>query len=1253
MTHIRTKPKSVYKKSRHNPSHSSDSSNSSPVHGQQDHHSSPSPLNAFYKSGPAFGLNPPVQTKVEVGKANDPYEREADRVSDHVKAGMPAPAISKLPAGGLSHSPQRKENTEEKKEPPVQKKEEEKKEPPVQKKEEEKKEPPVQKKEEEKKEPPIQKKEEEKKEPPIQKKEEEKKEPPVQKKEEEKKEPPVQKKEEEKKEEPVQKEAASGGSSHTSHGAEAASHAINSKGPGSPLSPSTQNALESSMGTDLSHVRVHNDNKANDAARALDARAFTHQNDIWLGKGASPDDVGLMAHEAAHVVQQTGAVQRKIVQRDGTPGAPAAAPAPAASTAVGGTEKKYTGPEGSVDTEKNPVELRLAKLKVPDVKLPFGVKSPLPKKTDDKRPQDQIAKWETEARSGSGVEDKLKTKLTEDKSPKTTKSGQPIYFLKLKGEDNYVIGNQTAIKNRCLRPFWTKSGTRMFYDVDHQRELQLGGDHDAKSNMWLLESEANRDSGRAIKDSRNASVQKLIDAAVKKNVWTTAPSVEEARRNYDIYADKLEGGLPIKGQPGQTWKMDDIRDKGLPVDGLKALSKKEIEKAGLTGSPDQLAIFTSETGGGVRKIPWEEGKKEATVSFPFGKNFYVNKVTYNKGSGGTISGLAFRAEEMQTKVLASSPLTFDFAESDAVDYGGFISQASVTRAAQSALKLHGLSPIQIANAELNPDKGIVAKGKVLPTVPLIKDIGIDLVIDGGNVYLSKTFSTGDFKFPGPIKVTDSSIEIFAGTQGIGVNGVLSFEVERVGKGKLKGTASAGGAGGAGFSVGGEFEFDTKLFDEAKITMDYKNEKFSGSGTLKIGAGKIKGIKSAGIDVKVDGEAWSADGKVTPDIPGIKEGTLSAKYAKEKGFEFAGSLVLADDIPGIKGGSMNATISQKAGGGGYALKGSGTLIPKIPGVNTTIKADYDDGAFSAEGTVAYEKGMLKGSITLGVTNRPVGEGGKPAGEPTKKLTAFGGGTVTIRIAPWLQGTIGIKLLPNGEVEVSGTVGLPSAIDLFPEKKLDKNIFSINLDIPIVGVAVAGQRIGIFATIGGGLDLSAGIGPGQLRDASLGVTYNPAHEEDTKVSGKASFVIPMNAGLRLFVRGALGAGIPIVSATAGLEIGGQLGLAGEARADVSVDWSPAKGLSMEAMGSIMVEPKFKFDITGFVKVEADLLLTTIELYSKRWQLAAFEYGSGLKFGVKFPIKYQEGKSFDISFSDVEFVYPKIDTDALLKDLIKKIA
>jgi hypothetical protein len=90
----------------------------------------------------------------------------------------------------------------------------------------------------------------------------------------------------------------------------AAAHAISTKDAGVPLRPAVRQALESRMGADFSGVRVHEGPAAQESASAINARAFTHKGDIWLGRGESQDNLGLMAHEATHVVQQGAAVRR-------------------------------------------------------------------------------------------------------------------------------------------------------------------------------------------------------------------------------------------------------------------------------------------------------------------------------------------------------------------------------------------------------------------------------------------------------------------------------------------------------------------------------------------------------------------------------------------------------------------------------------------------------------------------------------------------------------------------------------------------------------------------------------------------------------------------------------------------------------------------------------------------------------------------------------------------------------------------------
>lgn len=79
---------------------------------------------------------------------------------------------------------------------------------------------------------------------------------------------------------------------------------------GMPLDFSLQRALEERMDADFSDVRIHTGANAAEAADAIDAKAFTCGNDIVFNDGEydpeSPEGQHLLAHELAHVKQQTG-----------------------------------------------------------------------------------------------------------------------------------------------------------------------------------------------------------------------------------------------------------------------------------------------------------------------------------------------------------------------------------------------------------------------------------------------------------------------------------------------------------------------------------------------------------------------------------------------------------------------------------------------------------------------------------------------------------------------------------------------------------------------------------------------------------------------------------------------------------------------------------------------------------------------------------------------------------------------------------
>ena len=1030
-----------------------------------------------------------------------------------------------------------------------------------------------------------------------------------------------------KEEEPVQASRGGGNAPAAPSMESAASNAIASKGPGEPLNSSTRGTLESRMGTDLSDVRVHNDTRAHEAANALNARAFTHGSDIWLGRGESQSDTRLMAHEATHVVQQTGSVHRQLVQRAPDKPPPAAA----------GEDSVYSGKEGEVKKKGGSFALTIPELKIPTFKLDKTPKSDLtlPKKTDEPRPDDQIAVWEKEAKSGTGIDKKLESMFK--KAPPIQLHGKSIIYTVTKGSNFYVMGPPGTIKDRSLRPSWDKNGGFELYQVDHIRELQLGGEHDI-ANMWLLEAEANQSSGRNIKSEKNSRIQALLEAA-KGKAWDKVPDIDVARREYDITFKTVKGGLPVDGKPAKRWELKEIKDDARQLDELEVLDKKQIKQRNLQGSASTVVVFTNEAGGGKRVSEgWKEGQKQNKIDWHYGKLFHANLLEYDKDSGkGSIHVDAFEG----SKLIKKAQMDFDIQEMDAVEFGGFVSKASVKRAISQRLEALHLSSIELPEGELT-ETGLVARGKLRPSIRPFDKLEVDIVFDGNNIYLSKVFSASDFNFPGPIKVTSASLELFAGTQGVGAKGDVLFEIERVGEGKISATAGVGEA----LTIAGDFAFDTKLFDPAKVHVEYHGGKFSGKGEIGIKQGKVKGIKSANVTVEIAEEVIDAKGSITPDIPAVEQAQLSMHYDPKGGLTIAGDLTLKKDIPGIAGGSIHAEVNKKEDK--YVVKASGEATPKIPGISSKLTVTYDDGAFDATVTAGFEKGMLKGTVTAGATNRPVGDDGKPAAEApagkAEKITLYGGGSATLKLAPWLQATAAIKFKPNGEVEVTGKIGLPSAIDIFDEKKVEKNIFKIGIDIPIVP--------GVSLAVGGGLDLNAGIGPAQLQEVDLSVTYNPDHEDETNVHGHAALHIPAHAGLRMNVHAGLAVGIPLAKIEGGIELGGMLGIDGALHAGVDIDWTPKKGLVLDASAEVYAEPKFKFDITGYVLVEVGIGWLSKTLWEKKWQLAAVEYGSGLRLGLKLPIHYEEGKPFNISLSDIQFEVPNVDPMSVLKGLMDKI-
>jgi len=111
----------------------------------------------------------------------------------------------------------------------------------------------------------------------------------------------------------------SGGSSAFAVSPGMESQLSSSRGGGNALPPVLRSQMEGSFGFDFSAVRLHTDAPAAQMSSAINARAFTHDNDIYFNEGQfqpqTQSGKHLLAHELTHTVQQGAGVARNRVQR--------------------------------------------------------------------------------------------------------------------------------------------------------------------------------------------------------------------------------------------------------------------------------------------------------------------------------------------------------------------------------------------------------------------------------------------------------------------------------------------------------------------------------------------------------------------------------------------------------------------------------------------------------------------------------------------------------------------------------------------------------------------------------------------------------------------------------------------------------------------------------------------------------------------------------------------------------------------------
>ncbi len=864
--------------------------------------------------------------------------------------------------------------------------------------------------------------------------------------------------------------------------------------------------------------------------------------------------------------------------------------------------------------------------------------------------------------------EKVKGKLP--KAVQADQAGKFALQVDLGGKQPlYLGGTDSELARELTVPMWTEQGLPREYQVDHIVELQLADWHEVNSswpntmdNLELLSQKENSSSGSNVKLAIESKANLAAKAAAKEA--KTAPlSIDKVLELYTLVFDdaKAAGGDSGLKEGGEYWSQGAIGEG-------KHLGKvSAVDAATLGGGPEVFTLIPPAAGQLVKlRKQIRKDKKAAQAaasSSPGVTPLDPNQKPLAPFNATSIDGPASPGGPAQIEMsigndhsaLTAPPSKLSVTTVPGSSDVGIVGEQPAAKFLQDNVSVKLASPIEVDRVSFDP-QGFVVIGRIATDLPLfVKGTGIDFRLHGTELTLSKTFSGPEFDLPKPFSITgsDLTIEGTIGPKGLGagVQGHVYFGVEKLGSGSLGAAANTRG----GFALEGRFDFDPEVFD-GYIALAYAASEISGEGRASIKKDAIPGIKSATITASYAKGTLKADGAAELEVPGVKSGKLSLVHSATEGLQMAGDFELSNDLPGIRSGTVHAKAVEHPDGSGYDLVMTGTAVTALPGLTAALAVTYERGSFTIEASGAYKHGMLDGTVLVGVTNRPIGSDNRPLPAPTtrvapapKKLRAYGGGSVGVTLTPWLRGVVGVVVRENGEIVVSGEIGIPAPLDVFPRKDLNKRLVEVSLDFPIAGFTVAGARVGVFGTVGGNLDLIAFVGPGQLRQAKLALTYNPSREEDTTVTGTAEFAVPAFAGLRLAVSVGIGVGAVVISATGGLELGGTLGVSGEASAAVTIRWTPTSGLTLDAEGRLSAEPSFEIDLTGFVRVDANLLLWSATLWEQRWKLAGMKWGSGMTVGARFPIHYVQDKPFDIALSDIEFIYPKIDPKAVLAGVI----
>jgi hypothetical protein len=1031
-------------------------------------------------------------------------------------------------------------------------------------------------------------------------------------------------------------------------------------GPGRPLDTPTRSFMESRFGHDFSRVRVHDDAMATASARAVNARAYTVGSDIVFDHGQyrpqTPAGSHLLAHELAHTVQQSGlrrsgrdlpmggalepqlereaemaaqAVTGAVPLGAGLGSALSHGPALVLSRAakdVAQPELAHTEPnedEPVRQWENLPLNSPLRDVGVKQQSaLRPGVIAPtirafrldnfvLP---PEKGPV--LKAWQTRAAAGAlesfiDLQGNPRAGLKQERP--STDALRKLWLTKVGWTRDNAADNWTAAGGDPAPAFEPKVGGATC-EMDHIVELQIGGNN-VPENIQALDKEENGKSGREI-------FQFLKDLASKiRNAYPSAATSKPLELVILHFDQVTQPSAPCRPKSCCAVEQKAATLSGAPPAKAEAEPTEPYEIQ--AGSPATLRLPRSslQTPKKDRSEPIEGSSNAQTQAAATLIPGMVLKTLHLKAKGNDVIDGIIDTENKKTRVpiliqdakanipLVVNPTTRKLSLQHPTAHIAFVypylSQGTITRLAYDA------------------EKGLSGEGKLRPSIPFLSGMELTVTFAPNELVIKAGLDPKKIRPPVPgAKVTKAELALVLAPE-FEPAGSLGFELAPGGRKVLDATLDIT-KDAAGLVASGKLHAYIPGVDQAEGDVTYRNHQWSGGVHAESTQIKLKYVKSGAVTVGFDEKGVHADGKVVLDLP--RSDGVEVGLQREGGkWVFRGQGQFK--VPPLDPLDVHVTYD------GEHLSGWAKTGITFKGLTGSLDVTYRDEKFSGTGRVEIKKKRASGHILIKMS-------------PQQKFS--GEGEVSYQISENLIATAGIAIDENEKVTLKGALEFPKPIKLFEGVKGDREIFKAGITIPIPGASIG--PVGLVIKIDGRLGARYGIGPGELRNAKIVTTLNPLEDNpDLDLQLGAVLYIPAYAGIYGSIRGAIAIDAKIASVSGGLTVTASADLDGKVQAELQIHYQKSR-FSLDALAAIDVGLVLGLKLDADITAQAGIGPFSVET-KKVWNLAGFEYDTGLKFGMKAPLHYASDEPFKApSLDDIQWVTPSLSVTDMLQKLLQ---